>query len=408
MEYQKYRDEIIFLDSKRKKKDMINRSRILFMEFRNNMEKEEIIPSKTVENDEQMMTIEELTKDMMDTEIMGDEPKVSNHKKKKNKKRTKKANSKLPKEHDWVKYLQKGVWLPELSYIDYKAEDYLVFGIPQGRRVMILTKQNCTLVLSEEDVMSCQTKLSGGSNATLSGLNSCLDCIQDISNPKRFFVVDALMLVGQALAEMSLEVRQYFLDTHITSELSSITHTNQISIIRITPTPGDLASIKTLLTTHHPTPISHLLFAHRCSEYQTSSVNTELYLCRTPSSSCSCSSFPGCSGFLASSPNLYYVLLSLEVAGVGGLSPYLSSSDGLFRVPFPATLDPVPGLYAVRKGIAEHEPEWVVVHENNPRHNNVATSDDCQDAVMLAAKSRAWQDVQNEMSEWERENSMGN
>lgn len=94
----------------------------------------------------------------------------------------------------WMKTLKDS----ETKELDkfYEGDNWLAFAIPQGRRVLIATRTNTTLVISGESVVSCQTKLSGGSESTVSKNNCWLDCVQDSIDPLKFYVIDALQIVG--------------------------------------------------------------------------------------------------------------------------------------------------------------------------------------------------------------------
>jgi hypothetical protein len=75
----------------------------------------------------------------------------------------------------WMKSLVNNV-TNELD-TDYDGESWFAFPIPAGKRVLVATKINTTLVISSDSIVSCNTKLSGGSEQTVSK-NSCwLDCI---------------------------------------------------------------------------------------------------------------------------------------------------------------------------------------------------------------------------------------
>ena len=62
----------------------------------------------------------------------------------------------------WLSYLQSYMWMKTLRSTEtqeldlyYDGTIWMAFPIPQGRRVLIATRNNTTLVISKDSVTSC-------------------------------------------------------------------------------------------------------------------------------------------------------------------------------------------------------------------------------------------------------------
>lgn len=160
----------------------------------------------------------------------------------------------------------------------YEGVNWLAFPIPAGRRVLIATRNNTTLVISSESVVSCQTKLSGGSESTLSKNNCWLDCIQDINDPLKFYVIDALQIVGQPLIEQTAELRHFYLKGHFNDELSTICPGHEISFNLVTPVMGTYTELYNIVTSRLPYSIENILLVDKESEYSIGGLSTDCFI----------------------------------------------------------------------------------------------------------------------------------
>ena len=204
----------------------------------------------------------------------------------KKKKRQTKAEYERKRARRWLGYLQSYEWFTSISPEDYDPEEWLVYPLPLGKRCIVVTKNNVTIVSSGKEFYKCQTRLSGGSNSTSSNLCCWLDCVQDAMNPKKFYVLDALMLVGQPLIELSAEMRLFFLRTHLSPELQKIAkNQNEISFNLIEPVSGSFKEVYELTTSRLDFRLNSLLIVDKESEYSVGMTSPDCFQTKLEKSS---------------------------------------------------------------------------------------------------------------------------
>ena len=90
--------------------------------------------------------------------------------------------------------------------------------------------------------------------------------------------MDAISLVGQNLAEMTLELRLYFLRSYLTKELETVSKDNRISLQLLPNCLGTKEEINKKITTDLGFKISHLLLVDKDSEYMVNGINYDAFI----------------------------------------------------------------------------------------------------------------------------------
>lgn len=179
-------------------------------------------------------------------------------------------------EYEIHDYLQKSSFLSKNTIIEDLEDEWIIIPKPVGERVLVVAAGGFTqIVFKDSSCKVLQTGIKGGNRETNTGCICLLDAI--FSQNKTLFILDAIILEESPVYEECAEVRNYFLQSKIPSNLQYITETNRMSIILVPRVEATARHIRDPQSVISGVDIDGFLLVDKTSFYMLGEMNEDSY-----------------------------------------------------------------------------------------------------------------------------------